>query len=484
MFLSFCNSINAQLPISRIYTDYNYSTGAYDGFWDSQINTSITQRPRNQHHLLGFVWNGVTYSTGIDDAKLTANSVAFTASTFQALPVVDFTLASGSSIFVQLGELWDGVAGGITGPLNTNVLPVPFVAPVGVRSVLTHGLQGLDLGSAVTNIPASTPLTFNFGAITDPLQIDDAIPDIIVTQMAQPNNTFDEIWFEDGYGNMVGNVLQINFNASNMVPVGTWNADFYTPTNGHVSGQSWINSDRQIRLWAARASDFGLTFANYTSALVLKYHLKGSSDPAFIAYNANFITLAAANNDSATTVINQPATINVLNNDNPGTYLGLSNFTLPSSTTTQGGTVSHNNGVVSYMPPVDFVGMDSFTYEICIDSNGNISCDTATVTVMIYRNTYRVCLYRNIILNSPVPGSGTYNYQWTLPSNDTVSGTTSTGTVALPITRATADDVGIYHLEVINDNDPNDMMTYQITLSVNENCITVSNPMMRSRAKQ
>src|SRR5690606_23197883 len=113
------------------------------------------------------------------------------------------------------------------------------------------------------------------------------------------------------------NILQINFNSSSMVPVGTWNADFYLPNNGWVTASTWVNSDRQMRLWAARASDFGLSAANYSTALVLKYHLKGSSDPAFIAYNTNFIILAAANNDSATTMINQPVNINVLNNDNP-----------------------------------------------------------------------------------------------------------------------------------------------------------------------
>lgn len=483
-FLSFSNLVIAQLPVTRIYTDYNYSTGAYDGFWDSQTNTSSAQRPRNQHHLLGFVWNGVTYSTGIDDAKLTANSVTFTASTFQALPVVNFTLSSGSSIYVQLGELWDGVANGITGPLNTNVLPAPFTAPVGVAAVLTHGLQGLDLGSAITNIPASTPLTFNFGAITDPSQIDDDIPDIIVTQMAQPNSNLDEIWFEDGDGNLVGSVLQINFNSSTMAPVGTWNADFYTPTNGHITSTTWINSDRQIRLWAARASDFGLTAANYSSALVLKYHLKGSSDPAFIAYNRNFITLAAANNDSATTMIDQPVTINVLDNDNPSSYPELSDFSLPSSTTAQGGTVSHNNGIVTYIPPAGFIGVDTFTYEICIDTSGNISCDSAIVTVMVYQNVYTVCLGKNITLNAPVPGSGTYNYEWTLPSSITVSGITSTGSVSLPISKAGKADDGIYELEVTNINDPTDTVTYQITLNINENCYVISNPMIRSRAKQ
>lgn len=98
--------------------------------------------------------------------------MSFTATNFQALPLQNF-IPSGTSVFIQLGERWDGVANGLTGSYgsNVNVLPAPFTAPVGVAQVLTHGLQGLDLGSAVTNIPTTSPLTFNFGAITDPSQI-------------------------------------------------------------------------------------------------------------------------------------------------------------------------------------------------------------------------------------------------------------------------------------------------------------------------
>jgi len=483
--LLFGNFANAQLPVTRIYTDYNPITFTYDPpgtgvLWDSQTNIAAISRPRNQHHLLGFVWNGVTYSTGIDDAKLTTNGITFTATTFQALPVVDFIPSGGGNIYVQLGERWDGAANAITGAYNTNVLPTPFTLPVGVGQILTHGLQGLDLGSAFTNIPATSPLTFNFGAITDPSQIDDNIPDIIVTQMAQPSSDLDEIWFEDGSGNQVGNVLQINFNA---VPhVGNWYADFYLPNNGHVTGSSWVNSDRQMRLWAARASDFGLTAANFSEALVLKYKLNGSSDPAFIAYNTNFITLAAANNDSATTMINQSVNINVLDNDNPSTYIDLSSFTFPSTTTTQGGTVSHLNGVVTYTPPLDFVGLDTFTYQICIDVGGNVSCDTAIVTVMVYQNNYIVCSGKNITLNASAPGPGAYDYVWTLPSDSTVSGTTS-GTFSLNVTNADTSKTGIYKLEITSVDDPTDVNTYQITLNLNEHCNLMTNPMIRSRVK-
>ncbi len=477
----------AQLPVTRIYTDYNYTTGQYDPLgtgvlWDSQVNTPAAQSPRNQHHLLGFVWNGITYSTGVDDAKLTNNGVSFIPTTFQALPVQNF-IPSGSNVYIQLGERWDGVPNGLTGPYNTNVLPAPFTTPVGVTQVLTHGLQGLDLGSAVTNIPATSPLTFNFGAITDPSQIDDNIPDIMVTQMADAgaSSLLDEIWFEDGLGNQVGNVLQISF--ASVPSLGNWYADFYLPNNGYVTASTWVNGARPMRLWAARASDFGLTAANFSAALVLKYHLKGSSDPAFIAYNTNFITLAAANNDSATTMVNQSIGINVLANDSPNNYPELSSFTLSSSTTNQGGTISHTNGTVVYTPPIDFVGFDTFTYQICINPEGNVSCDTATVTVMVYENNYTVCSGKSITLVAYAPIVGVYDYVWILPSGATVSGTSPNGTFSLPLTNANPSQMGVYNLEITNVNAITDFYSYNITLNLNQHCNMMTNPMVRIKVK-
>lgn len=479
-----------QLPVTRIYTDYNYTTAQYDPpgtgvLWDSQVNTPVAQRPRNQHHLLGFVWNGVTYSTGIDDAKLTNNGVSFTATNFQALPLQNF-IPSGTSVFIQLGERWDGVANGLTGSYgsNVNVLPAPFTAPVGVAQVLTHGLQGLDLGSAVTNIPTTSPLTFNFGAITDPSQIDDNIPDIIVTQMADAGGTslLDEIWFEDGAGNQVGNILQISF--ASVPSLGNWYADFYLPSNGSVTGLGWINGSRPMRLWAARASDFGLTDANFSEALVLKYHLKGSSDPAFIAYNTNFITLAAANNDSATTMVDQSVNINVLANDNPDSYPELSNFSLSSNVTAQGGTIFHTNGIVNYTPPPGFIGFDSFTYEICINVGSNTSCDTADVTIMVYQNNYTVCSGKNITLNAYAPASGEYDYVWTLPGGEIVSGTTATGVFSLVVENANVENVGVYELHISNVDAVTEYYEYEIIVNLNRNCNVIINPMIRSMIKK
>lgn len=111
---------------------------------------------------------------------------------------------------------------------NTTAFPPPFTLPGQISHILKRGKNGLDLGTAVTNIPStSQALTFVFRAIFDPNQIGDGIPDILVTQVAQPNSNFDEVYFEDINGNLIGNKVLINFNENTLAPaVGSWNVDF------------------------------------------------------------------------------------------------------------------------------------------------------------------------------------------------------------------------------------------------------------------
>ncbi|RYE28822.1 MAG: hypothetical protein EOP42_15860, partial [Sphingobacteriaceae bacterium] len=135
--------------ISRIYTDYN-------GFWTS-ASTNNAVKPENDHNLLGFTWFGNTYSTGVNNARLTANGVTFIPTVFQAFPVRNVTL-TGSNCKIGLGQLKDGVNNGM------QATP-PFSMPPKISDFLTDGIQGLNIGTGVANVPASTPLTFDFGSI-------------------------------------------------------------------------------------------------------------------------------------------------------------------------------------------------------------------------------------------------------------------------------------------------------------------------------
>lgn len=58
-------------------------------------------------------------------------------------------------------------------------------------------------------------------------------------------------------------------------------------------------------------------------------------------------------------------------------------LTSVDNTSTQGTVVLNSDGTVSYTPPTDFSGTDSFTYTLCDDDTPNNSCDSATVTITV-----------------------------------------------------------------------------------------------------
>lgn len=349
--------------ITHIYTDYN-------GFWSSGEGAINTIRPDNSHNLLGFRFNGITYATGVDNTKLVARGIGFVNTNFQAFPVKDIPLKDGSSLFFGFGQMYDGIN-------NGTAFPPPFTLPGQISHILKRGKNGLDLGTAVTNIPStSQALTFVFRAIFDPNQIGDGIPDILVTQVAQPNSNFDEVYFEDINGNLIGNKVLINFNENTLAPaVGSWNVDFFNP----IAGTEGIkNTFRDIRLWARDASAFGINMQNYKQVYQLRYKLAGSSDPAFLAYNTAFIKILAAYGDEAQTNVDESVSIPYLANDiyQPGTIINTNITTNPTH-----GSVSINaNNTFTYTPNPNYTGTDSFIYEIC-DPNG--TCDQATVNIVI-----------------------------------------------------------------------------------------------------
>ncbi|WP_231424173.1 hypothetical protein [Pedobacter sp. Leaf250] len=214
---------SAQFGASALYTDYG-------GYWTSAVGAINPKMPDNRHNLLGFRWNGTNYSTGVNDVLL-ASKITFSPGTYQAFPVKNISLPGTGSNFIGLGKLEDGVDNG--GAYTYSV-------PVTVSQILTRGIRGLDMGSCITNIPSTAqPLSFNFGAITNDSQIGDGVPDIIITQVAQATGALDEVYFEDGSGNLIGNKISINQAA--LSSMGNWLPDFTT-----LQGYNGRNSKFQL----------------------------------------------------------------------------------------------------------------------------------------------------------------------------------------------------------------------------------------------
>ena len=101
-----------------------------------------------------------------------------------------------------------------------------------------------------------------------------------------------------------------------------------------------------------------------------------SSATATIVVHRTPAPIPAAANDEATTPINTPIVIDVLHNDTPHGTVTPHITTIPTNGTA---VVNHDN-TVTYTPNTNFVGIDTFVYEIC---NIDGVCVTATVTIRV-----------------------------------------------------------------------------------------------------
>jgi hypothetical protein len=347
--------------VSRIYTDFN-------GYWTSSTGSISSVKPNKSHHLSAYTWNGKTYSTGVDDSSLERNNVPFVPAVYQAFPVRN--IASTTSTYVGLGQIQDGVHGGISSS-------PPFPVPPNLANFLTDGLQGLDIGTGVANIKAGE-LIFDFTGIIDRYQIADSIPDILVSQIADPSSTTDEIYLADAQGKMVGRRLSITHNR--IPSVGKWRADFYK-LNGKET--AFTDEDRDLRLWVAELSAFGINEENFHLVKSMRYRLNGTSDPAFAAFKVGVFDIISANNDEAESKKGEVVEIDVLKNDQPSTYLDPKSVRIKTAPTNGIATTDLVTGAISYTPHSIFYGIDSFVYEVCSNASEADLCDEATVDVSV-----------------------------------------------------------------------------------------------------
>lgn len=102
-----------------------------------------------------------------------------------------------------------------------------------------------------------------------------------------------------------------------------------------------------------------------------------------------------AGNDSATTPQNNPVTLSVLVNDydndalvtvstTPGSVNGLDPASVTQNTAPLNGSITIDNttGAITYTPNTDYIGNDTFSYNVCDDDTPAL-CTTATVNITI-----------------------------------------------------------------------------------------------------
>jgi len=262
-------SVNAQ-AVAEIITDYN-------GYWKSATTAMSTTRPDNDHNLLAFSFGGLRYSTGVNDALLTANGESFAAGDFRALQLSNFSGTLNSNTKIGLGAMKDGVFNGrgATAPSRS------------IAQYLDDGGHGLNLGTGIANLPVGT-MNFSIGGINDSL-LGDNIPDMLITQIADPSGIYDRYEFTDINGIRIGNYVDVNLNG--IAAVGKWVADFYEATGATILATGYTQTERFLRLWAADFSAFGINASNVAQVAYFRITLNGNSDIAFVAYNTKTITL-------------------------------------------------------------------------------------------------------------------------------------------------------------------------------------------------
>lgn len=272
----FTLSFSQAQTVDQIITDY-------EGYWVSGQGAINYNRPENSHNLLAFRFGTTTYSTGVDDAKLNQESVTFTAKNFRALPF-NALPTSGASSYIALGQLFDGIDNG----LNTSPTE-PFEENLSGQELtqfLTNGIRGLNLGSGFANVPNNT-FVFKLSANGIDLNANgDNVPDILVSQIANPSGGTDTIRLVNSSGNQVGDELSLDLGSS--PNVGRWGADFY-----NLNSQAGLtNTRRGIRFRAFDISSFNANNADLSTVVAIEYDFSGTSDPAFIAYNEESISVA------------------------------------------------------------------------------------------------------------------------------------------------------------------------------------------------
>ncbi|PUU70833.1 T9SS C-terminal target domain-containing protein [Flavobacterium sp. WLB] len=276
IFLLVSLKMSAQLTaVSRIHTDWN-------GYWTSNSTTGVGNRPDRENNLLAFSWNGTTYSTGVSNTTLDSHSVVYNAQKFRALKIQ--SLGSTSSSYFLQGSMIDGSTSTAT---LVPALAGSTATGAELASRLTDGASGLSIGTGVANIKAGTA-EFKVGTNNLNLSgIGDGIPDLIVTQVADPGGTPDTFKFIDALGNTVGTELSIKFDA--VTAIGTYSLDLFKMdgTLGFAAA-----STRDIRMLAIETSQFGITSANAAQVDRFVVTFSGSSDCAFIAFNTNSLKIA------------------------------------------------------------------------------------------------------------------------------------------------------------------------------------------------
>lgn len=286
VFLLLSPSLFAQKFVTKVYTDYN-------GYYQSDINAP---KPQGSHNVIGFTWEGQTFSTGVNDSIMNLNHQSVINQIFKAFPTDSlakplFSIANSySGNNVGLGVSPDDM------PTYTGYKKSDF------RYYLGDGINGLDIGTGIFNINLKDK-TMKFNNISISLSsIGDSIPDILITQIGNvpPTAKTDKYSFSSLANASVGTTYDVKFGSD--VKRNLYNNVYYfyrLHFNSTVANNDDVDVDKEIlfnerikgdnhrpiQMLALDWSELGINENNYHLVYSFNQLYSGDSDTAFIAYN-------------------------------------------------------------------------------------------------------------------------------------------------------------------------------------------------------
>ena len=288
------STVQGGSPVTEIYTNYN-------DLWRSSASARNPNFPNLSHELLAFTSGGTTFSTGVidDDLYDTNGNGLFDGIDTNNDGLVDtnttesnwMALTPASNIYGEATIEASLNDGDVNNALGLTVVDDPTTDPL--NPLLTNGLNGLDLGTGIANV--GNDWTYDIDPIVA-ATVGDGIPDIMLTQIAQPGGAGHIISLYDATGAPIGNAVQVQASIGGALGtvVGSYNLDVY-----HADGSVFFdNTVREYRLATIELSEFNIPAGRLNDVAFLRLQLSSSSDLAFLAYNTESFTGFCANLDT------------------------------------------------------------------------------------------------------------------------------------------------------------------------------------------
>ncbi len=263
-----------------IYTDFQ-------GYWFS--NSAGGTKFDDHSTVLALTFDGVTYPTGVRNSRMIdadadglydgidtdgngASDVATAETSWTALRPNNYINPAVNDHRLEATQINGNVAGASNPTLTPN-----FDAPS--NAYLYQGERGMDMAYGMANIGATW--TFSLSGVSLAAK-NDATPDIVVSQVAQPGTvTKNILHLLDTEGNYLGtNGVEVSWD--NVPSIGQYDIFQYKVPGGGGNGSL---STKDIRMGAILLSSFGVPDADVSKIAALQMEISSDADVSFVAVN-------------------------------------------------------------------------------------------------------------------------------------------------------------------------------------------------------